>query len=62
MSRATVTRRGATRFPGIGAIALQMGIRRETLYRYLAGKWTMPATTRKRYERAVATHNKSTAA
>lgn len=43
-------RRGPTRFPGIGAEADQMGIRRETLYRYLTGKWPMPKQTRLRYE------------
>lgn len=43
-------RRGPTRFPGIGEQAARMGIRRETLYRYLSGKWAMPASTRRRYE------------
>lgn len=42
--------RGPTRFPGIGEHAARMGIRRETLYRYLSGKWPMPASTRRRYE------------
>lgn len=42
------------RFPGICRHARAMGIRRETLWRYLAGEWEMPASTRARYEAVLA--------
>ncbi|EIP99473.1 hypothetical protein OpiT1DRAFT_03991 [Opitutaceae bacterium TAV1] len=45
-----------TRFPGICRTAAAMGIRRETLWKYLTGHWQMPAATRVRYERAIAEH------
>jgi hypothetical protein len=55
-------RRGPTRFPGIGSEADQMGIRRETLYRYLTGKWPMPDKTRQRYEAIKAKSRRRSAA
>jgi hypothetical protein len=39
-----------------------MGIRRETLYRYLSGKWPMPASTRRRYEQIKALSQRRSAA
>lgn len=38
------------RFPGICRRAKAVGIRRETLWKYLTGVWEMPAGTRARYE------------
>jgi hypothetical protein len=46
-------KRSKTRFPGICETAQAMGIRRESLWRYLTGVWQMPASTRVRYERAL---------
>lgn len=39
-----------------------MGIRRETLYRYLTGKWPMPDKTRQRYEAIKAKSRRRSAA
>lgn len=41
------------RFPGICRHARAIGVRRETLWKYLTGVWPMPAGTRARYEAAI---------
>jgi hypothetical protein len=38
------------RFPGICSDARALGIRRESLWRYLSGDWEWPAVTKRRYE------------
>lgn len=52
--RPKVAKKSGPRFPGIVAIAREMGVRRETLWKYLTGYWPMSARTRARYERAKA--------
>ena len=52
--RAKVANKKTVRFPGIVEIAREMGVRRETLWKYLTGYWPMSAKTRSRYERAKA--------
>lgn len=41
--------KAAVKFPGIVADAKALGIRRETLWRYLNGDWPFPAATKRRY-------------
>jgi hypothetical protein len=51
---------GYVRFPGICRHAAMIGIRRETLWKYLSGFWPMPMNTRARYERVLASEREST--
>lgn len=51
---AKVAKKSGPRFPGIVAIAREMGVRRETLWKYLTGYWPMSHETRRRFERAKA--------
>jgi hypothetical protein len=42
--------RAPNRFPGICSDAKALGIRRESLWRYLSGEWSWPVVTKRRYE------------
>lgn len=47
--KALKTRRGATRFPGIGEDAKKLGVNRVSLYRALTKRWDLPGLVQ-RYE------------